>query len=221
MVLAGVSHRPRHDGLSIIIGDMKSPGVTVRPIPNIVGYKYFNEIFFSDVEVPEENLVGRENNGWAQLMQALSFERGLALGFSGKLRRAFDELHMFVKAEGLMGNPAVREKLSELLLDVKTLRIMAYESAWKEHSGQKVIYEPSRDKAYNDDLFEKFGRLGTEILGARSQVDPLHLNSRWSRVKSIIEGISWGGPAFATAAGTTDNMRNIVAQFALGLPKGY
>jgi 3-oxocholest-4-en-26-oyl-CoA dehydrogenase alpha subunit len=211
----------KHDGLSIIIVDMKSPGMTVRPIPNIVGYTYFNEIFFSNVEVPEENLVGRENNGWAQLMQALSFERGLALGFSGKLRRAFDELHRFVKDMGLIKIPPVRQKLTELLLDIKTLRILAYESAWKEHSGQKVIYEPSRDKAYNDELFEKFGCLGTDILGAYSQVDPLHMNSKWSRVKSVIEGIYWGGPAFATAAGTTDNMRNIVGQFALGLPRAY
>ena len=165
--------------------------------------------------------MGRENNGWAQLMQALSFERGLALGFSGKLRRAFDELCIFVKEEGLLKNPAVRQKLSELLLDIKTLRILAYESAWKEYSGKKVIYEPSRDKAFNDELFEKFGCLGTGILGACSQVDPLHLSSRWSRVKSVIEGIYWGGPAFATAAGTTDNMRNIVGQFALGLPRAY
>jgi alkylation response protein AidB-like acyl-CoA dehydrogenase len=211
----------KHDGLSIMIVDMKSPGVTVRPIGNIVGYNYFNEIFFSNVVVPEENIVGRENNGWAQLMQALSFERGLAMGYSGKLRRAFDELLMFAKEEGLLTKSAIRLKLADLLLDIKTLRILAYEAAWKVYNGQNVIYEPCRDKAYSDELFEKFGMLGSQIMGAFSEVDPLHRNCRWTRIKSVVEGIYWGCPGFSTAAGTTDNMKNIVAQFGLGLPKAY
>src|SRR4030042_3699061 len=70
----------KHDGISVIIVDLKSPGVTVRPIPNLFGGHVFNELFFKDVRVPAENLVGKENNGWSQLMQALAFERGVAIG---------------------------------------------------------------------------------------------------------------------------------------------
>ena len=77
----------KHDGISLIIVDMKSPGVTVRPIPNLFGGHVFNELFFKDVKVPVTNLVGKENNGWAQLMQALAFERGVAIGSSAMTRR--------------------------------------------------------------------------------------------------------------------------------------
>ena len=213
--------KKKHDGLSIIIVDMKSPGVVVRPIPNIIGYTYFNEIFFSNVKVPAENLVGIENNGWAQLMRALAFERGLSLGFSGKLRRIFDEMLIFLKKKGEFNKSSVREKMAELYLDIQSLRLLCYESAWKEFKGENVIYEPSRDKVANDELFEKFARLGTAILGAYSQVDPLCEDSKWTRIKAAVENIYWGAPGFSIAAGTTDNMKNIVGQFGLGLPKSY
>jgi alkylation response protein AidB-like acyl-CoA dehydrogenase len=211
----------KHDGLSILIVDMKSPGVTVRPIPNIIGYNYFNEIFFSDVEVPIENLVGIENNGWKQLMVALSFERGTAARFCGMLRRVFDELLVFCRDNQMMQNPDIRRKLAELATALKTLRLLAYESAWKESKQEKLTYEPARDKAFNDEVYELFGRLGTEILGSYAQINPLHNNSRWTRLRSMVESVYWGSPGYCIAAGTTDTMRNIVGSFGLGLPKCY
>ena len=211
----------KHDGISVIIVDLKSEGVTIRPIPNIVGMHFFNEIFFKDVRVPVENLVGVENNGWRQLMTALSFERGVALGNSAAGRRLLDELIHYAKETGMFKRPEIRHRLVDLAIDIKTLRNLALEAAWKEEKGEMVVYEPSRDKAYNDKVLEKMGVIGTEIIGAYSQVDPVKDSPKHKKIRGIMEEMYWGSPGMSIAAGTTDTMRNIVAQFGLGLPRGY
>ncbi|MFO7964526.1 MAG: acyl-CoA dehydrogenase family protein [Desulfobacterales bacterium] len=211
----------KHDGISLIMVDMKSPGVTVRPIPNIVGAKIFTEIFFKDVRVPVENLVGKENNGWAQLMQALAFERSFSLGSSSFLRRIFDELVVCARQTGAIKKPGIRSKLTDLAIEIRALRNLALEAAWKVSKGEMVIYEPSRDKSLNDEIMEKIGTVGTEVIGSYAQVDPLDRNTKHKRLRGIMEWAYWLTPGGKFAAGTTDTNRNIVAQFALGLPRGY
>jgi len=200
---------------------MKSPGVDVRPLKNYVGLHYFNEIFFKDVRIPKENLVGQENNGWNHLMQALSFERGVALGFTATSRRMMDELVNHAKETGLIKKPLVRQKLAELESDLEAARMLAYEAVWKIANGLSRIYEPSRDKANVDLLFEKLSRLGLDILGAFSQLDPLHKDPRWAKIGGMYEHLFHVSPGMAIAAGTTDTQRNIVGQFGLQLPRAY
>jgi alkylation response protein AidB-like acyl-CoA dehydrogenase len=211
----------KHDGISVMIVDMKSPGVTVRPIPNLFGAHIFNEIFFKDVHVPAENLVGKENNGWAQLMQALAFERGISLGSSSTGQRILDELVQYAKETGAIQKAEIRMKLADLAMEIRTLRILALEAAWKAAKGELVIYEPSRDKSYNDEILEKMGQLGTEMIGAYSQIDPLDRNTKFRRLAGMMEWTYWSTAGMWNAAGTTDTNRNIVAQFKLGLPRGY
>ena len=211
----------KHDGISIIIVDLQSPGVTVRPIPNVFGGHVFNELFFKDVKVPAENLVGKENNGWAQLMQALAFERGVAIGSSAMTRRMLDEMIEFAKETGAIKKPQIRHRIVELAIEIRSLRILALEAAWKTAKGETVIHEPSRDKAYNDKIIEQVGRLGTELIGAYSQIDPLDKKNKHKKIRGLMEWTYWCTPGMWAAAGTIDTNRNIVAQFGLGLPRGY
>jgi alkylation response protein AidB-like acyl-CoA dehydrogenase len=211
----------KYQGLSLLIVDMKSPGVIVRPIRNLVGAHIFNEVFFNDVRVPVENLVGEENNGWKRLMQALAFERSLAINYSGLHRRFLEELVLYAKKTNQIKKPEIRQKLADLAIDVQILKLFAYETIWKIDRGMKITYEPSRDKAYSDGLHEKLSRIGTEILGAFAQLDPLHKNSRWTKLGGAIEHLYWVAPGISTAAGTTNTQRNIVGQFGLHLPRAY
>ncbi len=213
--------KKKHHGLSLVIVDMKSEGLTVRPLKNYVGLHYFNEIFLSDVRIPVENLVGQENNGWNHLMQALSFERGVALGFTASCRRMLDELINHTKETGLIKKTLVRQRLAELEADLEGARTLAYEAVWKMENGLSRIYEPSRDKANVDLLFEKMSRFGSDILGAFSQLDPLHADPRWAKIGGIYENLFHACPGIAIAAGTTDTQRNIVGQFGLQLPRSY
>jgi len=211
----------KHHGISLVIVDMKSEGVDVRPLKNYVGLHFFNEIFFKDVRIPVENLVGQENNGWNHLMQALSFERGVALGFTATSRRMMDELVNHANETGFIKKPLVRQKLAELAADLEAARLLAYEAVWKEHNGLSRIYEPSRDKANVDILFEKLSRFGLDIIGAFSQLDPLRKDPRWSKIGGMYEHLFHVCPGMAIAAGTTDTQRNIVGQFGLQLPRSY
>ncbi|MDY7039115.1 MAG: acyl-CoA dehydrogenase family protein, partial [Thermodesulfobacteriota bacterium] len=213
----------KHHGISIIIVDMKSEGVTIRPIRNYAGLHFFNEIFFEDVRVPVENLVGVENRGWYQLMQSLGFERGgVAIGAYGSSKRTLDELMVFAKETGLIKKPDVRQKLADVAVDLEVLRMLAYETIWKMSKGITVTYEPSRDKCYNDVFSRKLYITATEILGAYSQLEILDENTaKWARLKGRIEKGYCMFPGIATAGGTTDTQRNIVGQFALGHPRSY
>ena len=211
----------KHQGISLIIVDMKSPGVVVRPIRTYIGFHYFNEVFFDDVKVPVENIVGQENHGWSHLMQALAFERGVAVTVSGISRRLLDELVLFCQESGQIKKPEVRQKLAEIAAEIETLKVLAYEAAWKVAVGKTVIYEPSRDKAYADLIMQYLGRIGTEILGSYSQLDPMHKHNKWIKVRGALEHMYWMAQGMAIAAGTTDTMRNIIGQFGLQLPRSY
>jgi alkylation response protein AidB-like acyl-CoA dehydrogenase len=136
-------------------------------------------------------------------------------------RRMLDELIHYAKETGAFAKPEIRHKLVDLAIDIKTLRILAMEAAWKVAKGEMVIHEPSRDKALNDLILEKVGQIGTEIIGAFAQVDPLEKNAGLQRLRGLMEWIYFSTPGMWAAAGTTDTNRNIVAQFGLGLPRGY
>ncbi|MFH2131016.1 MAG: acyl-CoA dehydrogenase family protein [bacterium] len=211
----------KHHGLSLIIVDMRSPGLTVRPLENYVGGHVFNELFFKDVRVPVKNLVGVEGQGWSQLMTALSFERGTAIGTTAAARRMLDELVMYTKSTGQIRQPPIRQKLAELAIDIRAARLLAHEAVWKEEQGQTVLHEPSRDKANGDILQEKLGRIGSDILGVYSQMATGIKDTRWTRLKGAFEHLYHYNIGFAIAAGTTDTQRNIVGQFGLQLPRAY
>ncbi len=213
--------KKKHQGLSLILVDMKSEGLTVRPLENYVNGHVFNELFFKDVRVPVENLVGVEGQGWAQLMTALSFERGIAIGASSSARRLLDELVIYTKETGQIKQPHIRQKLAQLAIEIRAARLMALEAVWKEEQGQTVIHEPSRDKAAGDILNEKLGRIGTDILGVYSQMELGIKDTRWTRLRGAFEHQYHYNIGFAIAAGTTDTQRNIVGQFGLQLPRAY
>lgn len=211
----------KHNGISVVIVDMKSKGVTVRPILTYWGLHTFNEVFFTDVRVPVENLVGEENRGWYQLMQALSFERGSIAGMSGYLKRVLDELVHYSKEAGLIKNPIVRQKLASTAVEIETLQSLTYETAWKADQGVPLVHEPSRDKLFRDMAAGKLAVIGTEILGAYSQLDPLNQNRKWTKLRGMVEDLYWFFPGISTGGGTPDTMRNIVGQYGLDLPRSY
>ena len=208
----------KHDGISLFIVDMESEGVKVQPIPNVVGAEVFNEIIFIDVKVPVENRVGKENEGWSILMQALAFERGVVIITGSMLKRYLDELLVYAKETGAIKRPEIRKQLVDLAIEYRTLRVLALEEIWKEAKGDMVIHEPARNKAYNVDVFEKVALFGTQLIGAYSQVDPLIKENKYKRVNGLLEWLYWMLPGTWNGGGTQDIMRNIVAQFALGLP---
>jgi 3-oxocholest-4-en-26-oyl-CoA dehydrogenase alpha subunit len=214
----------KHRGLSLFIVDMKSPGITIRPLPNYYGRHHFNEVFFDNVEVSATNLVGQEHKGWYHLMQALAFERrSLAPMLYGQFKRLLEELAAHVKdtkheGSSLSKNPVIRQKLADLAIELETIRLFAYQLTWRISHGAIPTYESSRNKVLADDIMKHVAFTGADILGAYSQVDP---DSKWARLNGYIQGTYLGFPGNHVAAGTDEVEKSIIAQFKLGLPKSY
>ena len=212
----------KHQGISVFIVDMKSKGITVRPLINYVGQHIFNEVFFDDVNVPAANLIGKENNGWYQLMHSLGYERGSIAGRGyGYNKRILDELIMYSRENGLFREPETRHKLANMSIEIETQKMLGYETIAKMSKGGVPVYEPSRDKVFNDHILERLARLGTEILGGYSQMDPLQRDSKWTKLRGHIEALYWSFPGLSFAAGTDEVELNIIGQFGLKLPKSY
>jgi hypothetical protein len=212
----------KHNGISIIIVDMKSPGVTVRPIRNYIGHHHFNEVFFDDVRVPVQNLVGEENRGWYQLMRSLGYERGgVAVRSYGRNKRVLEEMVRYAVEKGLMEQADIRQESANVAIDIEIQRLLAYETIWKMSQGKAPTFEPSRDKVLNDQILQRLSTLGMDILGPFSQLDPSAQPSKWFRDLGGVHSLYWNLIGMSSAAGTEFTQKNIIGQFGLGLPRSY
>jgi alkylation response protein AidB-like acyl-CoA dehydrogenase len=211
-----LSEAPKHKGISVLIIDMDTPGIEVRPLRHITGAAEFAEVFFTDVEVPATNLVGRLNDGWRITMASLGHERGgLWVQGVATCEHALGDLVALARKLGLDADPTVRRRLGAAYAQVRSLRALGYKgfasfargSAAPEHSLLKLATSET-GKA----LFE----LGMDLLGPYGVVvDPERGEQagRWPRSFFV---------SFAStiAGGTSEIQRNIIAERVLGLPRG-
>jgi hypothetical protein len=214
----------KQHGISLLILDMKSPGISIKPIVNYAGIHIFNELFFDNVKVPVVNLVGTENRGWYHLMQSLAFERhSIAPQFYGIARRTLEIMVQYCKeisynGKPLAADPITRHKLAERAVELDTLRMFGNEITWKMSKGLIPVYEAARNKAYCDFVMQRLATTGTEIIGAYSQLD---IHYRWSRLPANFARTYMMFPGLTIAGGTDEVQKNIVGQFKLGLPRAY
>ncbi len=211
---------PKHRGISIFMLDMKSPGVSVRPIENMAGGRDFNEVYFDDVRVPSGNLVGHEDRGWYTLAVALDFERS-GVGYSAGARRTLEALVKYAKQNERYGKPLsedanVRRKLAQRFTETEVARWLAYKVAWMQSQGMIPNAEASMSKMYGTELTQRVARTGMEILGMAGQVSQ---GSKWSPLEGHIQQLYLSSVSATIAAGTSEIQRNIVAQRGLGLPR--
>jgi alkylation response protein AidB-like acyl-CoA dehydrogenase len=200
---------PKHKGLTYFICDMEQEGVEVRPLRQITGEAEFNEIFFEGAHVDEENLVGGEGNGWMVAITTLMHERaGLGAASAISVRRDLDELISQINERGLGDDPLIRQRIAELKIGVEALRLGALRALTQQMKVGIPGPEGSIAKWEWATLNQKLTELAADILGP----DSLRPGTEWSyrllrsRANSI-EG------------GTTDVMKNIVAERVLGLPR--
>jgi len=223
-VKTGLNGGKPQDGISLLIVDMKSRGISVNPLLNYSGEHIFNEVFFDNVHVPAVNLVGEENRGWYQLMKSLAYERHSFCGLSyGAARRILDGLVKFAAETRRSGvpiarDPVVRHRLANLAVELETLKMFAFEIACKLGEGALPTYEASRNKSVADHLLEELALAGADILGACSQVER---HSKLARLNGLIQRQYLMSPGTAIAAGTDEIEKNIIGKFKLGLPRSY
>jgi alkylation response protein AidB-like acyl-CoA dehydrogenase len=210
---------PKHKGISAFIVDMKSPGISVAPIDNIAYRHDFNTVFFEDVRVPRENLIGGENNGWYVAATTLDFERSNIAAISGA-RRTIQDLICWAKTPAPGGRPwdrpEVRSKLSELYVEGEVGRLIAYRTAWLQSRGEVPNYEASIGKVWMAQLGIRVANTGVNLMGLYGQLTP---GSPWAKLYGRVQTaylLSVSGPI---AGGTGEIQKNIIATRGLGLPR--
>jgi alkylation response protein AidB-like acyl-CoA dehydrogenase len=210
----------KHEGISIFIVDMKTPGITIRPLINILNRHSFNEVFFDDVKIPKENLVGQKNKGWYQLVIALDFERS-SIGYAAANQRVIEELIKYAKEttrneEPLANDPLIRNELAQLAVENEVARMMAYRIAWMFSKGLHPSYESSMSMVFISEVMRHTANTGMRILGHYGELDR---DSKWAVMNAEIMRMCLSSLSIGVGGGSNEIQRNIIAMRGLGLPR--
>jgi alkylation response protein AidB-like acyl-CoA dehydrogenase len=213
-------HAPKKQmGITFILFDMKTPGVTVKPLYYMDGAHVYNEVFLDDVHVPLENVVGQENEGWRVTQLLAGFERS-SLGAIMMMLRQLEELVRYcnetkVGGKLLAHDPLIRNRLAQMACEIEALRCLGYRIADAQEKNEMAGFEASGVHILASELQERLAWLGADILGPYGQVK----RSRWSPFDGWYE--KWYQQSFVLfiAMGTNEIQRNIISWYGLGLPR--
>jgi hypothetical protein len=213
----------RSRGLSFLLVDMKTAGITINPLRSMARGHMFNEVFLDDVRVPVRNRVGEENQGWMASQMTSNFERSMIDLFS-KAKRDLEDIVRFCRetkwnGQPLSTDPIVREKLSQLAVDIEAGFAFSHLVVWNQITGGLMVAAPlsAGAKFMATELTQRLSSAACEIMGMYGQLT----DSKWAPFRGkyvnyyqVALGLNIGG-------GTSEIMRNIVATMGLGLPRSW
>ena len=207
---------PKHKGLSMFIVDLKTPGITIRPLYTSAGLRT-NEVFYEDVRVPKENLVGEKNKGWVYAGSALGFER---IMWTGDLQGRFDKIVSYVMDKiGIDAvceeQPWILDELADLNIRLHIARMLGYRAASMLDHGQTVTYESSLSKLYVTETRRKLFKVAMEIVGHYGEISE---DSEGAVFNGIIQREYLDTCRWTIVAGTSEIQRLVLAR-ALGMPR--
>ena len=207
---------PKHRGISEFLVAMDTPGVDVRPLIDATGEHHFNEVFFDNVEIPKNRLIGEKNRGWYQIASQLDYERS---GIERLLSNypLFQDAVRYARERGLTKDPLVRDSLSQLQIELDLGRFMVYKVAW--YLTQKIVpnYEAAMAKCFCTEVEQRIAKAVSELLGDYAVLLP---GSPHARLAGRAAREYLYAPAYTIQGGTSNILRNIIAIRGLGLQPG-
>jgi alkylation response protein AidB-like acyl-CoA dehydrogenase len=200
---------PKHKGLTYFLMDMDQPGVQVVPLRQITGEPEFNELFIEGARIPDENVVGGVGNGWMVALTTLMNERsGLAFFLQVRLRQLLDELIETASERGLLEDPVVADRLGELHVKAEVLRLTAYRGLTAIEKYGQPGPEGSLTKWMWSEANQQLTQFAADLLGPEA----VTAGTPWAYELLRARGNTIEG-------GTTEILKNIVAERVLGLPR--
>ncbi len=201
---------PKHRGITYLLVDMKSQGVTVRPLTTLAGTQTFNEVFFEDVRVPVRNRIGEENRGWYVGTTTLDFERS-SIGSAVGVKKSLEGLMAQAKEDkeaSFTRNPALRLEFVDRWVEADVARMLSYRVVSMQLAGKIPNYEASMCKMYSSELSQRIALLSMHLYG-------MHGNVRNRAAMGYMQAVS-----STIAGGTSEIQKGIIATRGLGLPRG-
>lgn len=210
----------RHRGLSFFLIDMTTPGITIRPIKNMLGAEDFNEVFFEDVRVPKQNMVGEKNGGWYIAMALLSYERA-DIEPIGIARSIIDDITSYIKIgqakEGILARDQLaKQMIAEMATNAEIARLICYKVAWQQDKGIANEWDAAMARAYQIKMIQHTANSGMQLLGLYGLLDK---DSRWAPLRGKIERLYLNSVGGRFASGTAEIHKTIIAIRGLGLPR--
>jgi alkylation response protein AidB-like acyl-CoA dehydrogenase len=210
----------KHAGISVLMVDLRSPGVTIRPSLALYG-RTFSAQFYDNVRVPAQSMVGGANNGWKVITDALAAER-VMIGAArmARIERAFDRFTEYLKTAAVGGrtlkdDPVIRDRIGALAADIEVARQFQIRSTRLIEQGQVPIHEAATGKVFASELQERLGQAALDILGTAGLLsedcEEAPLGEMEQLLRHAIMGMIGGG--------TNEIQRNIIAQRGLDLPR--
>jgi alkylation response protein AidB-like acyl-CoA dehydrogenase len=206
---------PKHRGISCLLVDMKSPGISIRPLVQMTGDAEFNQVFFDQVRVPRRNLLGQLNEGWRVAVSTLSHERGGIRQFM-RLHRLVSMVQELARQRGQGSNPVLRQELARLHIDTEVLRLTTLRALTRQLRGEPPGPEGSVQKLGFSRTYMHAAQVAERLLGPYSQL--------WEGTPHAVADGHWAFQSlfarrYGIAGGTDQIQKNIIGERQLGLPK--
>lgn len=202
----------KHRGITFLLVDTATPGVTIRPITDIRGATPFAEVFFDDARVPVRNRVGEENRGWYVAMDALSFERA-GIGATVKFEQALSSLTAYVKDHPV--SPALRYEIAQRYTEMRVLYNLARYTVSQQAAGGVPGYEASVNQLFGAELAQRLAATGAKVFGPSAQL----WGSPGDGDGADFTHMRFDAIAATFLGGTTEIQRNVIATRGLSLPR--
>jgi alkylation response protein AidB-like acyl-CoA dehydrogenase len=206
---------PKHRGISCLLVDMKSPGISIRPLVQMTGDAEFNQVFFDQVRVPKRNLLGNLDEGWRVAISTLSHERGGIRQFM-RLHRMVQRVHSLARRRQTGHDPLLRQRLAQLHVDTQLLRLTTLRALTRQLRGEPPGPEGSIQKLSFSRTYMQAAQVAESILGVYDQL--------WEGTPHAVDDGHWAiqslfSRRYGIAGGTDEIQKNIIAERQLGLPK--
>jgi hypothetical protein len=207
---------PAHKGISMFVVDLKTPGISVSPLWEMSDMRT-NEVFYDEVRVPKQCLVGEENRGWYYIVEALDLERLLTVG---ALERTLKEIieytqNTLINGKLLSEDPLTRQRLADMAIEIRVARNLVRRVVWLQDKGTVPNVEAAILKAFVCEVYQRVVEKGLEILGLYGL---LRKNSKYAVLEGMIERLFRASFVLTIGGGSSEIMRNIIAKRGLRLP---
>jgi len=211
----------KHKGITCLLVNQKSPGLSMRRQEQMGGLSILNEVFYDNVKVPKENVLGEKNKGWSVAVASLSNERTFGILLTNCNRQDLDQLVQYcrethVDGQPLGRDPIIRNRLAEMAIQIEVGRNFGTRLNWLVNSGQLIVVEGSQSRLFGSMVTQHLANVGMQVLGQYGQLDE---QSKWAKLRGRMLNAYLLSAAVGIWSGTNEMSKNTVATFGLGLPR--